>query len=210
MGGPQVSNVALLGGLAAALLFVLVSGADAAREPAAAASSEWVFKVLAVDEFDAASEDASSPGMSVAVVRVRLMLPSSDGDASLTGSIGRVVLQAQGPVKPLPMVGTLCRAVLSNWERGAEADGNGLVGAVLEQSAWTARAASPTSVPGAKDSDRRLSSTGLVFVAEGGAQGVRDVSDDLAVLKTLEERAPTPPPAVEGPDVTLAGHADEL
>lgn len=196
--------------LAAAFLLLAASGAEATRARAASPATEWVFKVLAVDEFDASTDDPSAPGPSVAVVRVRLLMSSLSDEASLTGSIGRVVLQAQGPVKPLPMVGTLCRAMLSPWGSDVDADDGGLVRAVLEQSAWTARAASPTSVPGAKDSDRRLSSLDLVFVAGGGAEGISDVSDDAAVLAKLEARAPTPPPAVEGPDVTFDGHADEL
>ena len=205
------ASVAALAGLAAALLLVAANGAELARGAAAAATStEWVFKVLAVDEFDVAAGDSSAPGLSVAVVRVRLLMPSSGDEVSLAGSIGRVVLRARGQAKPLPMVGTICSATLSPWGGDGEADDHGLVRAVLEQSAWTARAAAPTSVPGAKDSERRLSSLDLVFVPQGGAAGIRDVSDDAAVLSALEARAPTPPPAVEGPDVTFEGHADEL
>ncbi|KAA0164381.1 hypothetical protein FNF27_07797 [Cafeteria roenbergensis] len=205
------ASVATLAGLAAALLLVAANGAELARGAAAAATAtEWVFKVLAVDEFDVAAGDSGAPGLSVAVVRVRLLMPSSGDEVSLAGSIGRVVLRARGQAKPLPMVGTICSATLSPWGGDGEADDHGLVRAVLEQSAWTARAAAPTSVPGAKDSDRRLSSLDLVFVPQGGAAGIRDVSDDAAVLSALEARAPTPPPAVEGPDVTFEGHADEL
>jgi len=140
-----------------------------------------VVKVLAVDDFDAAGSDA--PTETVAVLRVRVL---SSELVAWVGQIGRIVLpvRAASEGRPvLPGVGTLRRGRLAEWDAGRE---DGLVGALLSQTAWEAKGqAAAAASGGPSEAAGRLSSPRLVLVARGGIEGMPDVSSDTSVLESL-------------------------
>jgi hypothetical protein len=152
---------------------------------AASETTRASFKVLAVDEFERQSPQGSEV---FGVVRARLLLVEA-GDKRLEGQIGRLVVRGSEPqgasnsccaecrhetsAAPLT-VGSIYRGELAAVERTDPTD---FTEHILRMTEWQAEGSGTAK-------GRTLSSNTLVFRASGPLQ---DVSEDLAVLKAIEQ-----------------------